>query len=287
MRTLKQIMQREFRMRHLRMVAFVACAAVHGALSLSASAQDEKGEGEQLKASQSSSSPAPTGGQCIAPQVATSIDECPGNAPKMDQGTSMLGKAQAPKSNLSTSERRKEKPKERQLGPSVEIDAASLRNKGDLQVRAAKLLEREITVLKRLSKNTPTDSPKRPDILLRVAETFFEMQQAANAKVRSFDEPIFQAQQAKDKNKVKQLQAQQAEAQKKLDEYRKEGIKAYAQMVQDHPNFKRMDEVLFALAFSLDEMKQSDKAREVYYRLIKNFPESKFVPNAYLSFAEH
>ncbi len=273
-------------MRHLRMVAFVACAALSGALATGARAQDDKSDGEQRKASQSSSSVGAAGGQCIAPTVASSVDECPANAPRMDKA-SLLGKSQAPKSNLSTSERKKEKPKDRQLGPSVEIDAAALRNKGDLQVRAEKLLDREITVLKRLVKNTPTDSPKRSEILLRVAETYFELQQSANAKVRSFDEPIFQAQQAKDKNKVKQLQAQQAEAQKKLDEYRKEAIKAYAQLVQDHPTFKRMDEVLFALAFSLDEMKQSDKAREVYYRLIKNFPESKFVPNAYLSFAEH
>ncbi|HEY6877408.1 MAG TPA: tetratricopeptide repeat protein [Polyangiales bacterium] len=245
---------------------------------------DEKQSKGSKKASQSSAS---TGGMCIAPSIEKSVNECPANAPKFNKNTSMLGKAQAPKSNLTTSERKKEAPKDRAAGPSVDIDAATLRNKGDLQVRAGQLLEKEITVLKRLAKNTPTDSPKRPDILLRVAETYFELQQSSNAKVRSFDEPIFQAQQAKDKNKVKQLQAQQAEAQKKLEEYRKESVKAYAQLVQDHPNFKRMDEVLFALAFSLDEMKQSDKARDVYYRLIKNFPESKFIPNAYLSFAEH
>ncbi|MDB4977432.1 MAG: domain protein putative component of TonB system [Myxococcaceae bacterium] len=273
-------------MRHVRMVALVAAAAMHGALPYVASAQDKDEEKTSKKASVSASSSA-SGGQCIAPSVVAAVDECPAGAAKLDGKTSLLGKSQAPKSNLSTSERKKEAPKERPMGPSVDIDQASLRGKGDAQVRAAKLLEKEITVLKRLAKNTPNDSPKRPEILLRVAETYFEMQQSQNAKVRSFDEPIFQAQQAKDKNKVKQLQAQQQEASKKLDEYRKESIKAYAQMVQDHPNFKRMDEVLFALAFSLDEMKQSDKARDVYYRLIKNYPESKFVPNAYLSFAEH
>jgi tetratricopeptide (TPR) repeat protein len=281
-------------MRHVRMIAFVACAtALAGLAPLGVNrvhAQEEDEESKQSipskKAAQSSSGAA-AGGQCIDPTVAKSVDECPANAPKMGDKGSMLGKSQAPKSNLATAERKKEKPKDHATGPSVDIDANALRNRGDLQVKAGQLLEKEITVLKRLAKNTPNDSPKRPEILLRVAETYFELQQAANVKLRSYDEPIFQAQQAKDKNKVKQLQAQQAEAQKKLDEYRKESVKAYAQMVQDHPNFKRMDEVLFALAFSLDEMKQSDKARDVYYRLIKNFPESKFIPNAYLSFAEH
>jgi TolA-binding protein len=270
-------------MRHVRIVAFTAIAVMVGSSPLWVGAQAGKGEAAKKASSASSSS---GGNQCIARTVVSAVEECPANAPKMGAGT-MLGKAQAPKSNLATSQRKKETPKELQKGPSVSIDAATLRNQGQTQMRAEQLLDREITVLKRLIKNTPTDSPKRPDILLRLAETFFELQQQTNAKVRSMDEPIFQAQQQKNKEKVKQLQDQQKQAEKKLEEYRKEAIKAYAQLVQDHPNFKRMDEVLFALGFSLDEMKQNEKAREVYYRLIKNFPESKFVPNAYLSFAEH
>jgi tetratricopeptide (TPR) repeat protein len=273
-------------MRHVRIFALAATAAVVGAAPLWVGAQAGKDGSAEKKASTASSG-ASSSSECVPRAVITTVDECPANSPRLDKGTTLLGKAQAPKSNLSTSERKKDKPKELQKGPSVEIDAATLRNKGDMQVRAEKLLDKEITVLKRLIKNTPKDATKRPDILLRLAETYFEMQTAANAKVRSFDEPIFQAKQAGDKARVKQLQDQQVAASKNLDMYRTEGIKAYAQMVQDHPNFKRMDEVLFALAFSLDEMKQSDKAREVYYRLIKNFPESKFIPNAYLSFAEH
>ena len=273
-------------MRHVRIVRFAAVSALLlGAMTLPVDAQEKRPKGQQKAATSASLSA--SGGQCVAPEAATAVNECPASSPRLEGSTTLLGKAQAPKSNLATSQREKEKPKDRKMGPSVEIDAAVLRDKGDVQVRAEKLLEREIALAKRMVKNTPVDSPKRPDILLRVAETYFEMQQSANAKVRSFDEPIYQAQQAKDKAKVKQLQAEQAEAQKRLDEYRAESIKAYAQLVRDHPNYKRMDEVLFALAFSLDEMKQPDKAREVYYELIKRFPESRFIPNAYLSFAEH
>jgi len=272
-------------MRHVRIVAFTAFAVVIGSSPLWVGAQAGKESGSK-KASSASSSGA-GGGVCVAPTTVSSVQECPANAPKFDKGGSLLGKSQAPKSNLATSTRKKETPKEMQKGPSIAIDAASLRNQGQMQAKADALLEKEITVLKRMIKNTPLDAPKRPEVLLRLAETFFELQQTTNGKVRGMDEPIFQAQQQKNKEKVKQLQDQQKQLEKKNDEYRKEAIKAYAQLVQDHPNFKRMDEVLFALGFSLDEMKQNEKAREVYYRLIKNFPESKFVPNAYLSFAEH
>lgn len=272
-------------MRHVRIVALTAFAVVIGSSPLLVGAQANKDTANN-KASTSSSVGA-NGAACIAPSVVTSVEQCPANAPKFEKSTSMLGKAQAPKSNLVATARKKEEGKEQQKGPSISIDAATLRNQGQMQKRADELLDREITVLKRMIKNTPVDSPKRPEVLLRLAETFFELQQATNAKVRGMDEPIYQAQQKKDKEKVKQLQDQQKQLEKKNEEYRKEAIKAYAQLVQDHPNFKRMDEILFALGFSLDEMKQNEKAREVYYRLIKNFPESKFVPNAYLSFAEH
>ena len=72
-----------------------------------------------------------------------------------------------------------------------------------------------------------------------------------------------------------------------LQQTREDNIKTLALLVKDHPDYKRMDEVLFSLGFSLEEMKQFDRARQVYYRLIKSFPQSDFIPNAYLSFAEY
>ena len=51
----------------------------------------------------------------------------------------------------------------------------------------------EIAILQRLVKNSEPDDPRRPEVVLRLAETQFEMQIAKNAKVRSFDDPIYEA----------------------------------------------------------------------------------------------
>ena len=48
-----------------------------------------------------------------------------------------------------------------------------------------------------------------------------------------------------------------------------------------------MDEVLFRLAFLLTRVKKEDQAREFFHRLIKDYPNSKYIPDAYLSFAEY
>ena len=51
--------------------------------------------------------------------------------------------------------------------------------------------------------------------------------------------------------------------------------------------YERMDEVLFRLAFLLTSVKKEDQAREFFHRLIKDYPNSKYIPDAYLSFAEY
>src|SRR6185503_7724348 len=47
-----------------------------------------------------------------------------------------------------------------------------------------------------------------------------------------------------------------------------------------------MDEVLFYLAFLLTQVKKEDAARKYFKTLIKDFPKSKFIPDALLSFGE-
>ncbi len=122
-------------------------------------------------------------------------------------------------------------------------------------------------------------SPRLKEIRIRIAK---------NAKVRSFDDPVYEAcTRDQDKARCKEAQDGQKAAQAELDAIREDSIRTYATLVRDHPDFKRMDEVLFSLAFALQEVDQFDKARSVYRRLIKDYPKSRFVPNAYLSFAEY
>jgi tetratricopeptide (TPR) repeat protein len=227
---------------------------------------------------------APSGGMCIAAETPRAITECPANMGKAK------GKiAGAPESKLRQSKRKVEQPKgAKKMGPSIELDVQTLRNKEKIEERAETLLRREIDVTRRLIKNTRTNDPRRPDFLLRLAEGFFELVQVATRNVRKLDDPIHQACQVKkNKGNCDKLRKQQKDAEAAMGGVREENIRTLAQLVKDHPDYKKMDEVLFSLGFSLEEMKQFDRARQVYHRLIKTYPQSAFVPNAYLSFAEY
>ena len=220
---------------------------------------------------------------CIPDSARRNVEECPAGAKK--------AKARAgnvPLSRLKETAPKKKNADSGPTGPSLQIDMSTRMGRENVRAREEGLLNREIGLLQRLIGNTSGDNPRRPEILLRLAETQFEMQQAQTGKVRGFDEPIYQA------CTVQQTKAQcsqQRKAQKKAEDdlnvTRKQTVKAYATLIRDHPDFKRMDEVLFSLAFGLDELRQFDQSRKVYYKLIKGYPKSRFIPHAYLSFAEY
>ncbi len=201
-------------------------------------------------------------------------------------GGGTIGGARTPRGVLPGGSNKKSSSTGGTRKPSFELDVATRLNKKRTEARAWNLLQREVQVLTRLVQNTPTRDNRRPDILLRLAETYFEMQQHLNTKVRSYDEPMYLAKQKKDAGRYNTLKKQQQDAQKHLDEARTNALRTYALLIKEHPDYPRMDEVLFSLAFGLEEQKQFDKARQVYLRLIKEYPQSRFIPHAYLSFAE-
>lgn len=236
--------------------------------------------GSRAAAEQAPMSTAP---MCIPESTERAIAACPDGARKeaaKEGGNAPVSRMTAAKPKRSASQG--------PTGPSLEIDLSTRLGREQTRARAESLLEREIAILQRLVKNSAEDDPRRPEVLLRLAETQFEMQIAKNAKVRSFDEPIYEAcTRDQDQAKCKQARDGQKTAEAELNKIREDSIRTYATLVRDHPNFNRMDEVLFSLAFALQEIDQFDKARSVYRRLIKDYPKSRFVPNAYLSFAEY
>ncbi len=268
-----------------RVVLLVAIATVAAALPILVGAQPTPRQPAATPPAtppaQRNASAGATAGACVPAEVGTRLAACPSNAPAQTKGGT------APRSQLQQIKAKTVEKKQGPRGPSIELSAAQRSNRERVAVRASALLEREVSTLQRIIRNMRREDPRRPDYLLRLAETYFEMQQTANAAVPAVDEPLFQARQSKNAQRVQALLRQQQAGQRSLDQARTNAITTYATLVQDHPNFRRMDEVLFSLGFALEEMRQFDRARQVYHRLIKGFPQSRFIPNAYLSFAEY
>ena len=264
---------------------YVLSMAAALAIAPLAAAQDVQSADAQEEAEATTAEQSRAAGMCVAEDVPQKINECSTALPK-PKGPRPT---ETPKSRLRESKRKVEEPKGApKAAPSVKLDLATLRNRETIEVRAKQLLTREIQVTQRLLKNMRAGDDRRADVLLRLAENYFELTQSANAELRKLDDPLYDACNAKkDKRKCDAARKAVKKANDTLAKIREANIKTLALLVKDHPDYKKMDEVLFSLGFSLEEMKQFDRARQVYHRLIKSWPQSKYIPNAYLSFAEY
>jgi len=147
----------------------------------------------------------------------------------------------------------------------------------------------QIKVLQRLIDATSESDPEKPDLLFRMAELYAEQQSYYNFKARDLDEKIFTAKEKGDPAKEAQLKAQQADYEKREKAWLMEAVKKYLEVANGpkYQAYTKMDQVLFYLAYLLTQVKKEDQARVFFKRLIKDYPQSQFLPHAYLSFGEY
>jgi tetratricopeptide (TPR) repeat protein len=154
-----------------------------------------------------------------------------------------------------------------------------------LKKKVSHLTDAAIKTLNRLIRITPNDDPEKPDFYFRLATHYRDKKVQYNFAARELDEKIFQTRSDSEKQRLKTRQSQ-------YEKYEKQwmlgAIKLYLSIAQkpQFSKYKRMDEVLFNLADMLAQAKRRDKARIFFRRLIRNYPQSKYIPDAYLSFAE-
>ncbi len=252
-------------------------------------AQPRGGRGGAAAATASSAPPPPTPGVaavapdvCIPPDRATGATACP--AGSVHFGTHAA--TAPPAAARATADARDHAKAAKKGAPTVQLDAATLRRRQNLAVRSHDLLVREVQLTATLVRNMTTTDPHRPDALMRLAENIQELGSSENGLGQDMEEQIFRERTAHHDQQVAALQRTQQQHFTQAQQYRTQLIRTFEVLVTDHPRYQRMDEVLFYLAFAYQDSHNQTDARRVYLTLIQRFPQSRFIPNAYLSFAE-
>src|SRR5262249_15665364 len=142
--------------------------------------------------------------------------------------------------------------------------------------------------------NTGKSSQDRPKLMRRLAEGYVELESAA---FRDKTEASMKADEAKAKGgNVAGFKEEAGKADKILHASRQAAIKYYTQLKNQYPKWCQHsasdpakstgcgDEVLYYLAYEYEQANQLDDARKVYLELIQSWPQSKYIPNAYLAF---
>jgi tetratricopeptide (TPR) repeat protein len=155
----------------------------------------------------------------------------------------------------------------------------------NIQGQVKHIRGQQIAEYRRLIEETKPDDPELPDLLFRLAEQYAQQQRYWRFRFMEMFGKIEKA----PKNRRSSMQADQQSYKREEDKFLTQAIKIYALIANNakFKNYARMDEALFYYAYTLQGAKRVDLARKVYQQLIQNYPDSKFIPFAYLSFADY
>ncbi len=142
-------------------------------------------------------------------------------------------------------------------------------------------------ILAQLIDQTPdTEVEEKSDYYFRLGELYAKQQRLFRLKSA---EAAIQVDKAKTPAAKQQAQRAAADAQNKAKTYLLKAVKTYKGLT-DNPafrNYPKMDMALFYYGYTLQGGNYLDPARAVFDKLIKNYPNSKYVPEAHLAFADY
>ncbi len=92
-----------------------------------------------------------------------------------------------------------------------------------------------------------------------------------------------------DTNKSAKTRQESTAAAERAKQYLLKAVKTYKGLTDNEAfrNYPKMDMALFYYGYTLQGGRYMDEARRVYDKLLKNYPNSKYVPEAHLAFADY
>ena len=156
-----------------------------------------------------------------------------------------------------------------------------------IQGKAAYFKKQQIQVLKDLILETDPDDPELPKIVFRVAEIYSQQNRYWNARAMELQFTIDKYK--KNTKSYRKYKAKQA-TYFKASKTQLENALSFYKSLADNPRFKNyrdMDRALYYYAYTLQSVKRFDQARGIYHRLMNDYPNSPYKPEALLAFAEY
>lgn len=142
-------------------------------------------------------------------------------------------------------------------------------------------------ILTELIQNTPdSEVEEKADYYFRLGELYAKQQRYWRLKAVQLQIDSDNAKNPQQKNKLK---SDAGVAANKAKNYLLTAVKTYNALTGNEAfrNYPKMDMALFYYGYTLQGGKYMKEARQVYDKLLKNYPQSKYVPEAHLAFADY
>jgi TolA-binding protein len=157
----------------------------------------------------------------------------------------------------------------------------------EIQGEVGNIRKQQIDLLENLVESTPdSEVAEKADLYFRLADAHAQLNRYHRLKGT---EATIKADTAKSPAEAKKLKGEAADHEKQALNELKLAIKSYKDLTDNDKfkNYPDMDKALFYFAYSLQQAKYMKDARTIYHRLLTDYPQSQFVPEAYLAFADY
>jgi TolA-binding protein len=170
----------------------------------------------------------------------------------------------------------------RTTGPAqIQRDAFS-EKKFDNSAKADKKRDEAIEEIKKLLPKVK--GGQQGELVFRLAELYWEKSKFVyQTEFKEFDDAYTKWVDAGRQGKEPQL----ASYLKKSDAYKKQSLDNYRIVLEKFPDYPRLDEVLYIMAYNEYEAGRKKEAVDNYSQLIRQYPESEYVSDSYLALGEH
>jgi len=210
----------------------------------------------------------------------------PAAAQKKKKSTTKYTRTQNIKIKVKVNRSAKIKPKtkaqiKKEKRPALGADAMI-----SVMGKAQYFAKQQIVDLKALIGETDDDDAEKPKFYFMLAEKYGKLNRYWRIRAIDLDLKIDTSKSSRTKRRLKKKQKGYFRESRK---HLLNALKVYKAIYKNpmFKNYKRMDEALFYFAFTLQQAKYLSEARKIFHRLIKDYPNSKYIPNAYLSFADY
>lgn len=150
-------------------------------------------------------------------------------------------------------------------------------------------LEASIATLNDLIEESDDDDPSKPEYLARLGEVYWDKAENFFNKAQGdqITSRLRQAIEAKDEGTIQKIEAERADLMEQRAYWQMESVNAYRRVVDNFPEYPALDETLYYLGFALVQMGKQVDAYPYFARLVRESPNSQYVPDALLNIGEY
>ncbi|HET8732769.1 MAG TPA: tetratricopeptide repeat protein, partial [Anaeromyxobacteraceae bacterium] len=176
------------------------------------------------------------------------------------------------------------KPAEGPAAPTLKFEQF----RAGIEVKLSSKRREEIASLRKLIKLSSGQGADKdlPSYYFRLAELLWEESQFFFFEANRKEGEALRA--GRGDPRFARLMAEKADAEGQSKDLQKQAVVLYKAIIAKHPRYERLDEVLFFLARNLLQRDRTDQeAMKAYRALIQRFPDSPYVPDAWMAFGEY